>query len=49
MSALGNSERRYTQSDDPADSAVKEAWEEAGVFGRVDANNIGTYEYHKQT
>jgi len=32
----------------PRDSAVKEAWEEAGVFGRVDANNIGTYEYHKQ-
>lgn len=32
----------------PPDSAVKEAWEEAGVIGQVDANQIGIYEYHKQ-
>lgn len=30
------------------DSAAKEAWEEAGVLGQVDANKIGTYEYHKR-
>ena len=30
------------------DSAAKEAWEEAGVVGQVDANQIGTYEYHKR-
>jgi 8-oxo-dGTP pyrophosphatase MutT (NUDIX family) len=31
------------------DSAAKEAWEEAGVLGKVDgANKLGTYEYHKR-
>lgn len=33
---------------DSPDSAAKEAWEEAGVLGQVDANKIGTYEYHKR-
>ena len=32
----------------PPDSAVKEAWEEAGVIGQVDADKFGTYEYHKR-
>ncbi|MDZ8188610.1 MAG: NUDIX hydrolase [Nostoc sp. ChiSLP02] len=32
----------------PPDSAAKEAWEEAGVIGRVDANQLGTYKYRKQ-
>jgi len=30
------------------DSAAKEAWEEAGVLGQVDAKKIGTYEYYKR-
>lgn len=30
------------------DSAAKEAWEEAGVIGQVDADQLGTYEYHKR-
>lgn len=30
------------------DSAVKEAWEEAGVFGWVDNKELGTYKYYKQ-
>jgi len=29
------------------DSAVKEAWEEAGVEGRVDAEPLGCYKYEK--
>ncbi|BAY79797.1 NUDIX hydrolase (plasmid) [Nostoc linckia NIES-25] len=32
----------------PPDSAAKEAWEEAGVIGQVDANELGTYKYRKQ-
>ncbi|MBD2411061.1 NUDIX hydrolase [Nostoc calcicola FACHB-389] len=32
----------------PPDSAAKEAWEEAGVIGQVDANQLGTYKYRKQ-
>jgi 8-oxo-dGTP pyrophosphatase MutT (NUDIX family) len=30
------------------DSAVKEAWEEAGVVGWVNDNLLGTYKYRKQ-
>ena len=30
------------------DSAAKEAWEEAGVFGWVDNQELGTYKYYKQ-
>ena len=30
------------------DSAAKEAWEEAGVIGQVDVNELGTYKYRKQ-
>ncbi|MEH2388481.1 MAG: NUDIX hydrolase [Nostoc sp.] len=30
------------------DSAAKEAWEEAGVIGQVDANALGTYKYRKR-
>lgn len=29
------------------DSAAKEAWEEAGIFGTVQADVLGTYEYQK--
>lgn len=29
-------------------SAAKEAWEEAGVVGQVDTNQLGTYKYRKQ-
>ncbi|MEH2001857.1 MAG: NUDIX hydrolase [Nostoc sp.] len=32
----------------PPDSAAKEAWEEAGVIGQVDANELGTYKYRKR-
>lgn len=32
----------------PPASAAKEAWEEAGVIGQVDVNELGTYEYRKQ-
>ena len=32
----------------PPDSAAKEAWEEAGVVGQVDALARGTYEYRKR-
>ena len=32
----------------PPDSAAKEAWEEAGVIGQVDADQLGIYEYHKR-
>jgi 8-oxo-dGTP pyrophosphatase MutT (NUDIX family) len=32
----------------PPASAAKEAWEEAGVIGEVDANKLGTYKYRKQ-
>ncbi|MDZ7964789.1 MAG: NUDIX hydrolase [Nostoc sp. DedSLP03] len=32
----------------PPDSAAKEAWEEAGIIGQVDANELGTYKYRKQ-
>ena len=31
-----------------ADSAAKEAWEEAGVVGGVNDNLLGTYKYRKQ-
>ncbi len=30
------------------DSAAKEAWEEAGVIGQIDVNELGTYKYRKQ-
>ncbi|MBN3922706.1 NUDIX hydrolase [Nostoc sp. NMS4] len=32
----------------PPASAAKEAWEEAGIIGKVDANKLGTYKYRKQ-
>ncbi|MFH7026174.1 MAG: NUDIX hydrolase [Heteroscytonema crispum UTEX LB 1556] len=32
----------------PPDSAAKEAWEEAGVIGEVDVNQLGTYMYGKR-
>ncbi|MBD2253057.1 NUDIX hydrolase [Nostoc parmelioides] len=32
----------------PPDSAAKEAWEEAGVIGQVDINELGTYKYRKR-
>ncbi|MEH2404341.1 NUDIX hydrolase [Nostoc sp.] len=32
----------------PPASAAKEAWEEAGVIGQVDANELGTYKYRKR-
>lgn len=32
----------------PADSAAKEAWEEAGVECQVNDNLLGTYKYRKQ-
>ncbi|MBW4644016.1 MAG: NUDIX hydrolase [Goleter apudmare HA4340-LM2] len=32
----------------PPESAAKEAWEEAGVIGRVNADEIGTYKYRKR-
>ncbi|MBN3941341.1 NUDIX hydrolase [Nostoc sp. NMS9] len=32
----------------PPDSAAKEAWEEAGIIGQVDANELGIYKYRKQ-
>lgn len=31
-----------------ADSAVKEAWEEAGVVGGVNSSLLGSYQYRKQ-
>ncbi|MGH1394002.1 MAG: NUDIX hydrolase [Trichormus sp.] len=31
----------------PPSSAAKEAWEEAGVIGRVEANKLGSYKYRK--
>ncbi|MEG3895740.1 MULTISPECIES: NUDIX hydrolase [unclassified Microcoleus] len=31
----------------PEDSAAKEAWEEAGLLGRVFPDLMGTYEYYK--
>lgn len=31
----------------PADSALKEAWEEAGILGRIDAIPVGSYSYQK--
>ncbi len=31
----------------PQDSAAKEAWEEAGVLGRVFPDLMGTYQYYK--
>jgi 8-oxo-dGTP pyrophosphatase MutT (NUDIX family) len=30
-----------------ADSAIKEAWEEAGIWGTVTAAAVGSYHYHK--
>ncbi|TAE61675.1 MAG: NUDIX domain-containing protein [Nostocales cyanobacterium] len=32
----------------PHDSAAKEAWEEAGVVGRVNTKKIGAYKYRKR-
>lgn len=32
----------------PPASAAKEAWEEAGVIGRVDTKEVGTYKYRKR-
>ena len=32
----------------PPDSAAQEAWEEAGVVGQVDSNQLGTYKYCKR-
>jgi 8-oxo-dGTP pyrophosphatase MutT (NUDIX family) len=32
----------------PPDSAAKEAWEEAGVVGQVDDNQLGTYKARKR-
>jgi 8-oxo-dGTP pyrophosphatase MutT (NUDIX family) len=32
----------------PQASAAKEAWEEAGVIGQVDVNQVGTYKYRKR-
>jgi 8-oxo-dGTP pyrophosphatase MutT (NUDIX family) len=32
----------------PPESAAKEAWEEAGVIGQVNANALGTYKYRKR-
>ncbi|KYC41519.1 NUDIX hydrolase [Scytonema hofmannii PCC 7110] len=37
-----------TDGMSPAASAVKEAWEEAGVVGQVDAYKLNTYEYRKK-
>ena len=31
----------------PAESAAKEAWEEAGITGRVSPHEIGTYRYSR--
>jgi len=31
----------------PEDSAAKEAWEEAGLLGKVFPDLVGTYEYYK--
>jgi 8-oxo-dGTP pyrophosphatase MutT (NUDIX family) len=31
------------------DSAAKEAWEEAGLLGKVFPDSIGTYEYYKSS
>lgn len=31
----------------PAESALKEAWEEAGVSGKISGESIGTYQYRK--
>lgn len=32
----------------PPESAAKEAWEEAGVIGQVNINQLGTYKYRKR-
>ncbi|MCG6901085.1 MAG: NUDIX hydrolase [Rhodobacter sp.] len=32
----------------PAEAALQEAWEEAGVDGKVLGNSLGIYSYHKQ-
>ena len=32
----------------PHDSAAKEAWEEAGVLGRVTTEKLGNYQYRKR-
>ncbi|MEA5618155.1 NUDIX hydrolase [Cronbergia sp. UHCC 0137] len=32
----------------PPDSAAKEAWEEAGVVGSVNTNQLGVYKYRKR-
>ncbi len=36
------------QGMSPPASAAKEAWEEAGVIGQVDGNQLGTYKYRKR-
>lgn len=33
----------------PADAALREAWEEAGVLGKASAQIVGLYSYSKQT
>jgi phosphohistidine phosphatase len=35
------------EGDTPEETAVNEAWEEAGLIGRVVGESIGTYEYDK--
>jgi 8-oxo-dGTP pyrophosphatase MutT (NUDIX family) len=38
----------YIEKDmSPADSAAKEAWEEAGIVGRVVSEEIGTFSYRR--
>jgi len=32
----------------PPASAAKEAWEEAGIIGQIDVNEVGTYRYRKR-
>lgn len=32
----------------PPDSAAKEAWEEAGIYGKVKSKKIGCYKYRKK-
>ncbi|MBE9007227.1 NUDIX hydrolase [Fortiea sp. LEGE XX443] len=37
-----------TKGMSPPASAAKEAWEEAGIIGQVDVNQIGSYRYRKR-
>lgn len=34
-------------NDSPAESAVREAWEEAGITGQIFSPSVGVYEYQK--